>query len=268
MMKKLRTLSVGVCLLAAGPVLAARPFEHPAEQLRALSENAKQLWVVSYGGSDTELALADAEASFRNGADAVVFETSNVAAADKTLAAVRAAYPDAVLGVNYLGKSPGAHEGFELARRHRLQIVWTDFSGVDLIKEMPEVSLHSIEKEHPPGVFYVSGIHMKYSTLLDPEKPIEKSALQAMGWVDGVVVTGKGTGQPTDPERARRARSVLGNYPLGAASGVSAENVHTILPYIDFALVHTSIATPDHKIIGSKVAELRAAMDDRRKARK
>ena len=54
---------------------------------------------------------------------------------------------------------------------------------------------------------------------------------------------------------------MIGDYPLGVASGVSAENVKTLLPYIDYALVNSSIADKNHRVIGEKVKALRAAMD-------
>jgi hypothetical protein len=57
----------------------------------------------------------------------------------------------------------------------------------------------------------------------------------------------------------RRARSVLGRYPLGVASGTTAENVGTIKPYIDFCLVHTGIQE-DHRIKADKVKALREAI--------
>jgi len=102
---------------------------------------------------------------------------------------------------------------------------------------------------------------MKYSTLIDSQKPIERSALQAMGWMDGIVITGPKTGVPTDPKRAHRVREVIGNYPMGAASGVSAENVHSILGSIDYVLVNTSISDKNHRILGDKLKALRSAMD-------
>ena len=102
---------------------------------------------------------------------------------------------------------------------------------------------------------------MKYSTLIDPNKTIEKSARQALGWVDGIIITGLKTGVAIDPERAKRARSVIGDYPLGVASGVSAENISSIAKEIDFILVNTSISDKNHRIIGEKVKKLREAFD-------
>ncbi len=239
-------------------------FMHPRKALEKLSSRPKQIWVVGYTNGTLEEAFQDLETSFANGADAIVFEGHDYKKLDNYLGEIRKKYPNKVIGVNFLGddKNPNTYkETFELAKKHKCQIAWTDFSGVDLIKEAPEQSLNAIMNAKPADVFYVSGIHMKYSTLIDPNKTIEQSALQAMGWVDGIVITGPATGQATDPEKALRTRGVIGTYPMGAASGVSAENVKSILPYIDYALVNTSIADKNHRIIGEKLKALRAAMD-------
>ncbi|MFN8944340.1 MAG: hypothetical protein ACK5WZ_06920 [Pseudobdellovibrionaceae bacterium] len=233
-------------------------------QFQSLSHSKKQLWVVGYMNSTLEESIQDLEVSFQNGADAIVFEGKDFEKIDGFLTEIRKRYPTRVLGINFLGTEPETEsylQTFALAEKHKLQIAWTDFSGVDLIQEASVPNLQAIESKKPAHVFYVSGIQMKYSTPVDPNKSIQKSALQAMGWVDGVIVTGPKTGVPTDPTTARDARSVMGTYPLGAASGVSAENVHLLLPYIDFALVNSSIADENRRIIGEKVRALRIAMD-------
>lgn len=239
-------------------------FTHPRKHFESLSKRKKQIWVVGYVNSTLEDSIRDLEISFENGADAIVYESKDYKKLDETLGEIRKRFPKHVIGVNFLGGDDNLHtfkETFALARKHNLQIAWTDFSGVDLIEEAPEVSLHTILSQKPDSIFYVSGVHMKYSTLLDQKKPIEKSALQAMGWVDGIVITGPKTGVATDPERARRVRNVIGQYPMGAASGVSPENVHTILEFIDYALVNTSISDKNHRILPERLKALRAAMD-------
>lgn len=256
------TLFIGVFLSTTA--FAATTYVSPRENFSKLSKRQKQIWVVGYVNSTLEDSIKDLEESFNNGADAIVFESGDYKKLNEVLGEIRKKYPDKVLGVNFLGPDENLYtykETFELAKKHRLQIAWTDFSGVDLIHEAPEVNLHDIEANKPADVFYVSGIHMKYSTLKDPSKTIEKSATQAMGWVDGIVITGPKTGVATDPERAKNTRLVIGNYPMGAGSGVSPENVGTILPYIDYVLVNTSISDANHRIIGDKVRALRAAMD-------
>ncbi len=241
-------------------------FVHPRTRFENISKRTKQIWVVGYTNSTLEDAYKDLETSFANGADAIVFEGSDFKKLDQYMTEIRKKYPDAVLGVNFLGDDKNLHsykQTFELAKKHKTQIAWTDFSGVDLIKEAPEVSLHDIESNKPETTFYVSGIHMKYSTLIDANKSIEKSALQAMGWVDGIVITGPKTGVATDPDKARNVRATIGNYPMGAASGVSPENVKDLLPFIDYVLVNTAIADKNHRIIGEKLKALRKAMGEK-----
>lgn len=211
-------------------------------------------------------AFADIEASFEGGADSVVLinEWSSLQELESTLAVVRKRYPKIRLGVNYLGDDAepyGYRDSFRLARDYDLGVVWTDFAGVDLIQEKPPVDLHAIEAERPRDVFYCSGIHMKYSTLRDPSKTIEQSALQAMGWVDGVIVTGPKTGVAANPETVKRARKVLSDYPLGVASGVSPENVHLIRDWVDFYLVASSLQDSQKRIVQEKVRRLRQALE-------
>lgn len=241
-------------------------FIHPYQKLANLSKNRKKLWVVAYvnqvpGAKLLDEALADIDASMEGGADSVVLinEWCSLQELEDTLAGVRKRHPNLTLGVNYLGddKEPyGFRDSFRLARDFGLKIVWTDFSGVDLIQEREPIDLHAIEAERPRDVFYCSGVHMKYSTLRDPSKTIEQSALQAMGWVDGVIVTGLKTGMAADPEIVRRAKAVMGDYPLGVASGVSAENVHTIGEWIDFFLVASSLQDDKKRIVRAKVETL------------
>jgi uncharacterized protein len=251
---------------------SAASFQSPRAKLQHLfPQPRKKLWVVAYvnqeGQSPLESqAFSDVEASLEGGADAVVLinEWCSLEELERTLAAVRRRYPQAPLGVNYLGHEAepyGYRDSFRLAREHGLKVVWTDFSGVDLIEEKPPVDLHAIEAERPAETFYCSGIHMKYSKLRNPAKTIEQSALQAMGWVDGVIVTGPKTGVPCDPAVARRARTVLGDYPLGVASGVTPENVQEIRELMDFFLVASSLQDAGKRIVRSKVEALRRALD-------
>jgi hypothetical protein len=235
---------------------------NPREEFKKLSHRSKQIWVVGYTNGTIEDSIKDGEVTFSNGGDAIVYEGSDYRKLSQVLAAARARFPDKVIGVNYLGATISYIETFELAQKHKLQIAWTDYSGIDQIEEAPEISLHDVDARKPAGVFYVSGIHMKYLTLKNPNKSIEKSARQAMGWMDGITITGPGTGQATDPEKARRTRAVVGDHPMGAASGTSPENVGTLLPYIDYVLVNSSIAAPDRRIIPERLRELRKAMGE------
>ncbi len=246
-------------------------FKMPNEKLKGISERAKQLWVVCYVNQEgknplRDQAVSDIEASMEGGADAVILinEWSSLAELEDTLTFVRPRYPKVPMGVNYLGDDAepyGFLDSFRLAREHDLKVVWTDFAGVDQINEKPDVDLQKIEAARYHPAFYCSGVHMKYSTLRDPSKTIEQSALQALGWVDGVIVTGPKTGIPCDPETAKRAKAAIGQLPLGVASGVSPDNVHTIRDFMSFFLVASSLQDERKRIVRSKVEALRRALD-------
>lgn len=242
---------------------AAGPFVHPKDQLKNLGSHNKKIWVVGYMNAGLAECIQDLENSFNNGADAVVFEGHDYKKMDDLFTEIRKKYPNHVLGVDFLGPDENLYtykETFDLAKKHNLQIAWTDFSGVDQIKEANDANLHDIQANTSPKIFYVSGVHMKYSNLIDENKTIEKSALQAMGFVDGIILTGPKTGVAADPEKASRVKKVVHDYPVGLASGVSAENIKPFLPYIDFVLVNTSIADKNHRIIPDKMKALRQAM--------
>lgn len=236
------------------------------EKFRKISSNRRQLWVVSYvekkGGLDiAEAALADLRASIQAGADAIVYinEETSYQDLETALTAARKSHPDFPMGVNYLGDpdEPYGYRGsFELAKKFQLEITWTDFSGVDLIQERKQVNLQDIEKLRPSETFYCSGVQFKYSTLLQPEKNLETSALQAMGWVDGINLSGPKTGIPCPSENAQRVRQAVGDYPIGVASGVSIENVEELLPFVDYYLVASSIQTKEHCLIEDRIREL------------
>lgn len=246
------------------------PTDLSLEKLRRISPHKKQMWVAIHvnqtGNSPLrDNAVAELEAAMEGGADAVILMNlrCQLAELEDVIQYVRPRYPSISLGVNYLGddKEPyGYLDSFRLAREYNLQIAWTDFSGIDLIEERPEISLHQIEEARPESVFYCSGVHMKYSVLKNPSKSIEKSALQALGWMDGVIVTGPATGVACDPEIAKRARSVIGNAPLGVASGASAQNVHTIRDVVDFYIVASSLKGENNRIEREKVQDLREAL--------
>src|SRR3990167_7575425 len=174
---------------------------NPRNKLVSISKNNPQLWAVSYVEKENSIYCAeqDLNATFEGGAEAVVFinEESSYENLHSVVKELRPKYPNVKMGVNYLGdkEEPYGYKGtFFLCKEYNLEIAWTDFAGVDLIKERPPISLHEVEAERPSDVFYCSGIHMKYSTLIDPTKTLIHSAYQAIGWVDGILITGLATG--------------------------------------------------------------------------
>lgn len=239
----------------------------PRNKLHLISTNSPQLWSVAYIEKENSVFCAekDLNNATEGGADGVVFinEFSEYEHLHSVIKELRAKYLDVKIGANYLGNKddPYGYKGtFFLSKEYQLQIAWTDFSGIDLIKERPPISLHEIEAERPRDVFYCSGIHMKYSTLIDQSKSLIESAYQAIGWVDGILLTGPTTGVLPNPHNVIAVKSAVGNYPLGLASGVSTQNAHLVKRYIDFCLVGTSLFDKEGRIERSKVSSLKNAL--------
>ncbi len=60
------------------------------------------------------------------------------------------------------------------------------------------------------------------------------------GLADGLIVSGSGTGQPTDPETIRRVKTAVPDRPILVGSGLSLATIDDILPLIDGAIVGTA----------------------------
>lgn len=90
------------------------------------------------------------------------------------------------------------------------------------------------------------------------------------GRVDGVVVTGEATGEPTPVEAVRRTREAVagageGSTPVLVGSGVTPDNVGRILDAADGAIVGTSLkegGVTEHPVDPDRVRELVAAADE------
>lgn len=235
-----------------------------------MSHHPRQLWSVSWvrkeDGSDQKaFAENDIIASFENGADAVVLinEFCPLSELESVISECRKRFPDKCLGVNYLGdeKDPyGVFESFRLAHVYGLQLVWTDFSGVEAQSDKPTLDLVKVREKQPESVFYASGVHFKYAKPTPSQPSLEEAALRALGFVDGVITTGEATSKACSPDKARRLKNAVGNYPIGLASGVDAENVNEYLEWVDFFLVASSIQDPDRRFIGKNIKTLADAI--------
>ena len=93
------------------------------------------------------------------------------------------------------------------------------------------------------GVKILADVNVKHSAPLGPPRPIEDEVAETIerGGVDAVVVSGSGTGQATDVEEVRRAKTAAGDTPLFVGSGVTAETIANYLPHADGFIVGTAL---------------------------
>ena len=77
--------------------------------------------------------------------------------------------------------------------------------------------------------------------------PVAPIALEAevedtlrRGLADALIVSGQGTGKPTDVEHVRRVKVAAGDAPVFIGSGVTAETIAALLPHADGFIVGTA----------------------------
>ncbi len=145
--------------------------------------------------------------------------------------------------------------------------VVSDFSYSPYAKEHPfeidvnisEVQMlrQNLQIAHKPMYVFVQPKHYK---MLNPQKPIEESASQAVeAGANGLIIT-KATGHAPTLELLARVKQYVGEYvPVGIGSGFSRENARVYLPIVDFAIVGTDLKVDritDNPVDSKAVEEL------------
>ncbi|MDR3168843.1 MAG: membrane biogenesis protein [Candidatus Peribacteria bacterium] len=158
---------------------------------------------------------------------------------------------DAVLVENYFGSFSDVEKVLKWLSRERSQLVY----GLNLLSQvMPELLAFNLAGEfgakfiqidsvagHLPSsqdehfaqnlqrlrdnfsIPIIGGVRFKYQSVLSGRSE-EEDLLVGMGRCDAIAVTGEGTGIETDLEKIQRFRSVIGNFPLVVAAGLTADN--------------------------------------------
>jgi membrane complex biogenesis BtpA family protein len=89
----------------------------------------------------------------------------------------------------------------------------------------------------------VADVDVKHSAPLGAPRPLadEVTDLVARGGADAVVVSGSGTGRPTDPDQIDAVRAAAGDAPVWVGSGVDAGSVAALVGRADGVIVGTSL---------------------------
>ena len=93
-----------------------------------------------------------------------------------------------------------------------------------------------------PGIEVLADLFVKHATP-PPGLRIEDAAsdLRDRAMADGIILSGRGTGLPADPETIRRVRQAVPDGRLLVGSGVTPETIPSLLPISDGAIVGTAI---------------------------
>lgn len=155
----------------------------------------------------------------------------------------RARFPKLWLGVNLLGRSPADALVTALdACDGRIDGIWSDNAGIDeRASAQPRAEeLLAVRRARGWNGLYFGGVAFKYQrevALAD----LGPSAALAARYMDVVCTSGPGTGRAADVDKVRAMRTGLGDAALALASGVTAENAGSYVPYVQAFLVGTGI---------------------------
>ncbi len=86
-------------------------------------------------------------------------------------------------------------------------------------------------------------VHVKHAKLLS-RYSLEESARKAIQkGSDGIIVTGKWTGDAPTLSKLESVRKAVGNFPIFIGSGACIENIQDLMKYTDGIIVGTSLKT-------------------------
>ena len=150
----------------------------------------------------------------------------------------RSEYPKLWIGLNLLGYSPVE----VLEKAPWIDGIWSDNAGYDhpasSLPYAEELAARRRELEWE-GLWF-GGVAFKTQRRV-PRDRWGAVAAEAARHMDVVTTSGPGTGIEVDPDKPAAFRAAIGHSALGLASGVTEENVHKVLPFVNAFLVGTGI---------------------------
>ena len=203
-------------------------------------------------------ALRDADGLVSGGCHAMMLENfgdapffpvrvpaETIAAMTAVAVDVRRRFPDVPLGINVLrndGCSAIAIAAAVGAAFIRVNVLCgarvTDqgiIAGIahDLLRDRARLKADAVK--------ILADVDVKHSAPLAP-RPLEEEVQEtlARGQADAVIVSGQGTGKPTDLDHVRRAKAAAKAAPVFIGSGVTPQTIASFLPHADGFIVGTA----------------------------
>jgi len=204
------------------------------------------------------VALADARALVDNGMDALIVENygdapftrgrvgaATVAAMAVIAHEIRRALPDAPLGVNVLKSDARSALAVATAIGARFIRVNVLAGAVVADQGIVQTDAHDLLRDRRllgVDVAIFADVQGKHAMPLAPVE-LEQQArdLAARALADGLVVSGRATGDATPIEDVKRVRSAVPDVPILVGSGVTPETAPELLSLADALIVGTSL---------------------------
>lgn len=91
------------------------------------------------------------------------------------------------------------------------------------------------------NVALLTDIHVKHATILSKHSITESARRAITAGSDGLIVTGKWTGDAPNLDEIKSVRKTVGNFPIVVGSGLDAKNARDLLSVANGAIVSTAL---------------------------
>lgn len=197
---------------------------------------------------DEAQVIRNVKISVEAGADGVflINEDYGLLRSIPIIKAVRTAFPDIWLGVNFFMTTfGGAVSTLADLQAEGIKIdgYWTDLGEIDeWSTEQPTAQLaQDLRKKHDWKGLFFGGVDYKNQRQVQPDK-LETAARIAAQYMDVVTTTGTGVSVPPEVPKLQDMRSGAGLAPIAVASGLDANNIGKYLPCADCFLVSRKLS--------------------------
>ncbi len=181
-------------------------------------------------------AVIEADIFAECGVDAMILEDylGPEAEVERALARLSKERPDYVLGVNVLNNFPRT---FELAMEYGAKFIQVDSICGHLTPEDEVAYFKMVDSYRAKAdIPVIGGVRFKYQAILSG-RSLEEDMHLGMQHCEAIAVTGAGTGLDTDSQKIAEFRSLLGDFPLVIAAGMTPQTIKEKLSIADAAIV-------------------------------
>lgn len=183
-----------------------------------------------------ENAIKEMKMMVKHGVAAVLVENyfGSVEDIENVLAVLQKDYPDVVYGVNVLGDFETA---YALAKKYDAKFIQVDSICGHLYPGSEKKFYDRIDAMRADcNALLLGGVRFKYQPV-HSGRSLEEDLNIGKQYCDVIVVTGAGTGIPTELDKIKEFRSILGEFPLIVGAGMKDTTVAEQLSYSDGGIV-------------------------------
>lgn len=115
-----------------------------------------------------------------------------------------------------------------------------------IIQEEPQEILAYREKIWANNVQIITDIHVKHSEILNQDTIISSCISAINSWSDGLIITWKWTWDIPNQEELNDIRKSVWNFPIIIWSGVTDENISSVINIVDAMIIGTFLKTDNY----------------------